>query len=317
MGKGGNPMKLISCNANRPLAEAIADHLDCPLTDAEIKNFADNEIFVRINENVRGEDVFVIQSTSRPANDNLMELLICIDALKRASSERVTAVIPYFGYARQDRKTDGRTPISAKLVANLISSAGADRVLTMDLHAGQIQGFFDIPTDNMIASPVMVADILRRYQGKDLMVVSPDVGGVVRARSLAKRIGADLAIVDKRRPEAGVSEVMNIIGDVNGRDCILVDDICDSGGTLVNAAAALKEKGAVSVSAYITHGVLSNQATKRVDESVMDELVICNTINPSDEDRKSKKLRVLSVAPLLGEAIRRIANNESVSKLFD
>ncbi|MEM9054968.1 MAG: ribose-phosphate pyrophosphokinase [Pseudomonadota bacterium] len=310
-------MKLISCNANRPLAEAIADHLDCPLTDAEIKNFADNEIFVRINENVRGEDVFVIQSTSRPANDNLMELLICIDALKRASSERVTAVIPYFGYARQDRKTDGRTPISAKLVANLISSAGADRVLTMDLHAGQIQGFFDIPTDNMIASPVMVEDIMRRYQGKELMVVSPDVGGVVRARSLAKRIGADLAIVDKRRPEAGVSEVMNIIGDVDGRDCILVDDICDSGGTLVNAAAALKEKGASSVSAYITHGVLSNKATKRVDESVMDELVICNTINPSDEDRKSKKLRILSVAPLLGEAIRRIANNESVSKLFD
>lgn len=310
-------MKLISCNANRPLAEAIADHLDCPLTDAEIKNFADNEIFVRINENVRGEDVFVIQSTSRPANDNLMELLICIDALKRASSERVTAVIPYFGYARQDRKTDGRTPISAKLVANLISSAGADRVLTMDLHAGQIQGFFDVPTDNMIASPVMVEDIKRRYEGKELMVVSPDVGGVVRARSLARRIGADLAIVDKRRPKAGVSEVMNIIGDVDGRDCILVDDICDSGGTLVNAAAALKEQGAKSVSAYITHGVLSNQATKRVDDSVMDELVICNTINPSDEDRKAKKLRVLSVAPLLGEAIRRIANNESVSKLFD
>lgn len=310
-------MKLISCNANRPLAEAIADHLDCPLTDAEIKTFADNEIFVRINENVRGEDVFVIQSTSRPANDNLMELLIVIDALKRASSDRVTAVIPYYGYARQDRKTDGRTPISAKLVANLISAAGADRVLTMDLHAGQIQGFFDIPTDNMIASPVMVDDITRRYQGKDLMVVSPDVGGVVRARALARRIGADLAIVDKRRPEAGQSEVMNIIGDVSGRDCILVDDICDSGGTLVNAAAALKDKGAVSVSAYITHGVLSNNATKRVDESVMDELVICNTINPSDEDRASKKLRVLSVAPLLGEAIRRIANNESVSKLFD
>ncbi|MEL8056901.1 MAG: ribose-phosphate pyrophosphokinase [Pseudomonadota bacterium] len=311
-------MKLISCNANRPLAEAIADHLDCPLTDTEIKKFADDEIFVRINENVRGEDVFVIQSTSKPANGNLMELLICIDALKRASTERITAVIPYFGYARQDRKTDGRTPISAKLVANLISSAGADRVLTIDLHAGQIQGFFDIPTDNMIASPVMVDDIMRRYSGKDLMVVSPDVGGVVRARSMAKRIGgADLAIVDKRRPEAGVSEVMNIIGDVDGRDCILVDDICDSGGTLVNAAAALKEQGATSVSAYITHGVLSNNAAKRVEDSVMDELVICNTIQPSDEDLKTKKLRVLSVAPLLGEAIRRIANNESVSKLFD
>lgn len=311
-------MKLISCNANRPLAEAIADHLDCPLTDTEIKKFADDEIFVRINENVRGEDVFIIQSTSKPANGNLMELLICIDALRRASAERVTAVIPYFGYARQDRKTDGRTPISAKLVANLISSAGADRVLTIDLHAGQIQGFFDIPTDNMIASPVMVDDIMRRYNGKDLMVVSPDVGGVVRARSLAKRIGgADLAIVDKRRPEAGVSEVMNIIGDVDGRDCILVDDICDSGGTLVNAAAALKDQGATSVSAYITHGVLSNNATKRVEDSVMDELVICNTIQPSDTDLKSKKLRILSVAPLLGEAIRRIANNESVSKLFD
>lgn len=310
-------MKLISCNANLPLAEAIADHLDIPLTDAEVKNFSDNEIFVRINENVRGEDVFIIQSTSRPANDNLMELLITIDALRRASAARITAVIPYYGYARQDRKTDGRTPISAKLVANLISSAGADRVLTMDLHAGQIQGFFDIPTDNMVAQPVMVDDITRRYKTKDLMVVSPDVGGVVRARSFAKRIGADLAIVDKRRPKAGVSEVMNIIGDVDGRKCILVDDICDSGGTLCNAAAALKEKGATAVSAYITHGVLSNNAVGRIEKSVMDELVICNTIQPSDTDLKSKKLRVLSVAPLLGEAIRRIANNESVSKLFD
>ncbi len=314
-------MKLISCNANRPLSEAIADHLDCPLTAAEVKNFADNEIFVRINENVRGEDVFVIQSTSRPANDNLMELLICIDALRRASAQRITAVIPYFGYARQDRKTDGRTPISAKLVANLISSAGADRVLTMDLHAGQIQGFFDIPTDNMVALPVMVDDIRRQMGGDPLMVVSPDVGGVVRARSFAKRIGADLAIVDKRRPEAGKSEVMNIIGDVDGRKCILVDDICDSGGTLCNAAAALKDKGAISVSAYITHGVLSEKggttAMDKIETSVMDELVICNTINPRVEDLKSKKLRVLSVAPLLGEAIRRIANNESVSKLFD
>jgi len=310
-------MKLIACNANLPLAEAIADHLDCPLTDAEVKNFADNEIFVRINENVRGEDVFVIQSTSRPANDNLMELLICIDALRRASAARITAVIPYFGYARQDRKTDGRTPISAKLVANLISSSGADRVLTMDLHAGQIQGFFDMPTDNMVASPVMVDDVRRRMAKDNLMVVSPDVGGVVRARAFAKKIGADLAIVDKRRPEAGKSEVMNIIGDVSGRECILVDDICDSGGTLCNAAAALKEEGATAVSAYITHGVLSNNAVGRVDKSEMDELVICNTIQPSDDDLKSKKLRVLSVAPLLGEAIRRIANNESVSKLFD
>ncbi len=310
-------MKLISCNANRPLAEAIATHLDCPLTDTEVKTFADYEIFVRINENVRGEDVFVIQSTSRPANDNLMELLICIDALRRASANRITAVIPYYGYARQDRKTDGRTPISAKLVANLITKAGADRVLTMDLHAGQIQGFFDIPTDNMVAQPVMVNDITRRYNAKDLMVVSPDVGGVVRARSFARSIGADLAIVDKRRPKAGVSEVMNIIGDVSGRKCILVDDICDSGGTLCNAAAALKEQGATAVSAYITHGVLSNNAVQRIEKSVMDELVICNTIQPSDADLKSKKLRVLTVAPLLGEAIRRIANNESVSKLFD
>lgn len=310
-------MKLISCNANRPLAEAIADHLDCPLTDAEVKNFADNEIFVRINENVRGEDVFVIQSTSKPANDNLMELLICIDALRRASAQRITAVIPYFGYARQDRKTDGRTPISAKLVANLIAAAGADRVLTIDLHAGQIQGFFDIPTDNMVAQPVMVDDITRRYDCSKLMVVSPDTGGVVRARFFAKRIGADLAIVDKRRPEPGKSEVMNIIGDVSGRMCILVDDICDSGGTLVNAAAALMEKGATGVSAYITHGVLSNEAVKRIEDSVMDELVICDTIQPRTEDLKSDKLRVLTVAPLLGEAIRRIANNESVSKLFD
>lgn len=310
-------MKLIACNANRPLAEAIADHLDCPLTEAEIKNFADNEIFVRINENVRGEDTFVVQSTSRPANDNLMELLITIDALRRASADRITAVIPYFGYARQDRKTDGRTPISAKLVANLISAAGADRVLTMDLHAGQIQGFFDVPTDNLVAQPVMVDDIKRSNDVRNLMVVSPDVGGVVRARSFANRIGADLAIVDKRRPRAGVSEVMNIIGEVDGRKCILVDDICDSGGTLCNAAAALKEKGAKSVSAYTTHGVLSNEAVKRIEGSVLDELVICDTIDPSDADKKSKSLRILSVAPLLGEAIRRIANNESVSKLFD
>lgn len=310
-------MKLISCNANKPLAEAIADHLDCPLSKAEIKNFADDEIFVRINENVRGEDVFLIQSTSKPANDNLMELLIAIDALTRASAERITAVIPYFGYARQDRKTDGRTPISAKLVANLISTAGADRVLTMDLHAGQIQGFFDVPTDNLVAMPVIEHDIRMTHNGADLMVVSPDVGGVVRARNLANRLGCDLAIVDKRRPEAGKSEVMNIIGDVTDRRCILVDDICDSGGTLVNAAKALKDAGAVGVSAYVTHGVLSNNAVKRIEDSVMDEIVICDTIRPTEEDFASAALRVLSVAPLLGEAIRRIANNESVSKLFD
>ena len=314
-------MKLLSCNANRPLASNIADYLDVPLTDAEVKNFADNEVFVRINENVRGEDVFVIQSTSYPANDNLMELLICMDALRRASARRITAVIPYFGYARQDRKTDGRTPISAKLVANLICTAGADRVLTMDLHAGQIQGFFDIPTDNMVAGPVILKDIRDRYNGDKIMVVSPDVGGVVRARGLAKRLGCDLAIVDKRRPEAGKSEVMNIIGDVKDRRCIMVDDMCDSGGTLCNAAAALKEAGATGVSAYVTHGVLSakdnKRAVKRIEESVLDELVICDTIDPRAEDAKSKSLRILGVAPLLGEAIRRIANEESVSKLFD
>ena len=314
-------MKLLSCNANRPLASNIADYLDVPLTDAEVKTFADNEVFVRINENVRGADVFVIQSTSYPANDNLMELLISMDALRRASARRITAVIPYFGYARQDRKTDGRTPISAKLVANLISTAGADRVLTMDLHAGQIQGFFDIPTDNMVAGPFILDDIRARYNGDKLMVVSPDVGGVVRARGLAKRLGCDLAIVDKRRPEAGTSEVMNIIGDVKGRRCIMVDDICDSGGTLCNAAAALKDAGATDVSAYVTHGVLSpkdgKRAIKRIEESVLDEIVICDTIEPRKDDAKSKSLRVLKVAPLLGEAIRRIANEESVSKLFD
>ncbi|MEZ5947390.1 MAG: ribose-phosphate pyrophosphokinase [Hyphomonas sp.] len=311
-------MKLLACNANRPLAEAIADYLDMRLTRSEVKTFADQEIFIRIDENVRGEDVFVIQSTSHPANDNLMQLLIMMDALKRASARRVTAVIPYFGYARQDRKTDGRTPISAKLVANLISTAGADRVLTVDLHAGQIQGFFDIPTDNLFGSPVMVDDIKERFGKDKLIVVSPDVGGVVRARSLAKRLDdADLAIVDKRRPEAGKSEVMNIIGDVKGKRCIMLDDICDSGGTLANAAAALKEHGATSVSAYVTHGVLSNNAVERIEKSVLDELVMSDTIQPSKEALKSKSIRVLPIAPLLGEAIRRIANEESVSKLFD
>lgn len=310
-------MKLLACNANRPLAEAIADYLDMRLTRSEVKSFADEEIFVRIDENVRGEDVFVIQSTSHPANDNLMQLLIMMDALKRASARRITAVIPYFGYARQDRKTDGRTPISAKLVANLISTAGADRVLTVDLHAGQIQGFFDIPTDNLFGSPVMIDDIKERYGKEKMIVVSPDVGGVVRARSLAKRLDADLAIVDKRRPEAGKSEVMNIIGDVSGKRCIMLDDMCDSGGTLANAAAALKDQGAKSVSAYVSHGVLSGKAVDRIEKSVLDELVMTDTIAPSDEAKKSKSIRILPIAPLLGEAIRRIANEESVSKLFD
>ena len=310
-------MKLISCNANRPLSEAIADYLDMRLTRSEVKTFADQEIFVRIDENVRGEDVFVIQSTSYPANDNLMQLLIMMDALRRASARRITAVIPYFGYARQDRKTDGRTPISAKLVANLISASGADRVLTVDLHAGQIQGFFDIPTDNLFGGPVMIDDIKERFGKDKIVMVSPDVGGVVRARALANKLNADLAIVDKRRPEAGKSEVMNIIGDVSGKACIMLDDICDSGGTLANAAAALKDQGAVSVSAYVTHGVLSGNAVQRIEKSVLDELVMTDTIQPSEAAAKSKKIRVLPMSPLLGEAIRRIANEESVSKLFD
>ncbi|HAY08297.1 MAG TPA: ribose-phosphate pyrophosphokinase [Hyphomonas sp.] len=310
-------MKLISCNANRPLSEAIADYLDMRLTRSEVKTFADQEIFVRIDENVRGEDVFVIQSTSYPANDNLMQLLIMMDALRRASARRITAVIPYFGYARQDRKTDGRTPISAKLVANLISASGADRVLTVDLHAGQIQGFFDIPTDNLFGGPVMIDDIKERYGRDKIVMVSPDVGGVVRARALANKLNADLAIVDKRRPEAGKSEVMNIIGEVAGKRCIMLDDICDSGGTLANAAAALKEQGATSVSAYVTHGVLSGSAVDRINKSVLDELVMTDTIQPSEAALKSKKIRVLPMSPLLGEAIRRIANEESVSKLFD
>ncbi len=311
-------MKLLSGNANRTLAQAIGDHLDMALTRAQVKRFADNEVFVVIDENVRGEDVFVIQSTSYPANDNLMELLICIDALVRASARRITAGMPYFGYARQDRKPGGRTPISAKLVANLITRAGADRVLTMDLHAGQIQGFFDIPTDNLVATPVLAQDIREHYsKSSELMIVSPDVGGVVRARSLANRLDADLAIVDKRRPKAGESEVMNIIGDVEGRRCILFDDIVDSGGTLVNAAKALLDKGATEVSAYISHGVLSGPAVGRINDSPMKELVITDSIDQPHEVLTCPKIRSVRVAPLIGEAIRRIANEESVSKLFD
>ena len=312
-------MKLLSGNANRPLSQAIADHLDMPLTRAQVRRFADNEVFVAIEENVRGEDVFVIQSTSYPANDNLMELLICMDALVRASARRITAVIPYFGYARQDRKTGGRTPISAKLVANLITRAGADRVLTMDLHAGQIQGFFDIPTDNLLPVPLLASD-LKEQRGKaaaDAVIVSPDVGGVVRARALANRLGASLAIVDKRRSGPGKSEVMHIIGDVKGRSCILFDDIVDSAGTLCNAAAALTAEGASEVSAYVSHGVLSGPAIERVKESVMTELVVTDSIDLTEEARNCSKIRSVPVAPLIGEAIRRIANEESVSKLFD
>jgi ribose-phosphate pyrophosphokinase len=310
-------MKLLAGNSNRTLAQAIATHLDMPLTRAQVKRFADNEVFAVIEENVRGEDVFIIQSTSYPANDNLMELLIMTDALVRASARRITAVMPYFGYARQDRKTGGRTPISAKLVANMITRAGADRVLTMDLHAGQIQGFFDIPTDNLVATPVLALDIKDHYQRGNLMIVSPDVGGVVRARSLAERLNVDLAIVDKRRPKAGESEVMNIIGDVAGRECILFDDIVDSGGTLVNAAKALIDAGATQVSAYISHGVLSGPAVQRVTDGPLKELVITDSIEQPHEVLNCAKIRTVPVAPLIGEAIRRIANEESVSKLFD
>jgi len=310
-------IKLVAGNSNRQLAEAIADYLETPLAVCQVKRFADMEVFVEIQENVRGEDVFVIQSTSYPANDHLMELLIIIDALRRSSARRVTAVLPYFGYARQDRKPGPRTPISSKLVANLITRAGADRVLTLDLHAGQIQGFFDIPTDNLYAAPVMVRDIKERFAGEEVMVVSPDVGGVVRARALAKRIDAQLAIVDKRRERPGESEVMNIIGDVRGRCCILIDDIVDSGGTLCNAAEALLKQGAKEVTAYCTHGVLSGGAVARIASSRLKEMVITDSIQPTEAVRVAQNFRVLSIAPLIGEAIGRTASESSVSSLFD
>ena len=310
-------MKVLAGNSNRPLASAISAYLNLQLTAASIRRFSDMEVFVEIEENVRGEDVFLVQSTSFPANDNLMELLVCLDALRRGSARRVTAVIPYFGYARQDRKTGPRTPISAKLVANLITTAGADRVLTLDLHAGQIQGFFDIPTDNLFGRPVLVQDIRERYSGDDLVIISPDVGGVVRARAIASRLDAELAIIDKRRPQAGVTEVMNIIGEVEGRRCILVDDIVDSAGTLCNAAVALMEKGAASVSAYVTHGVLSGGAVARVAASPMEELVITDSIQATEAVREARNIRQLSIAPLLGEAVKRINEEESVSSLFD
>ena len=310
-------MKLVAGNSNRALSESIASYLNLPLTKSVVRRFADMEVFVEIQENVRGEDVFVIQSTSYPANDHLMELLIIIDALKRASARRITAVLPYFGYARQDRKPGPRSPISAKLVANLITKAGADRVLTLDLHAGQIQGFFDIPTDNLFGAPVLTQDIQEHYKGQDLMIISPDVGGVVRARAIAKRLGADLAIVDKRRERAGESEVMNIIGDVKGRTCILVDDIVDSAGTLCNAAEALLAKGATQVSAYVTHGVLSGGAVARVSASQLKELVITDSIMTTDAVRGAPNIRTVTIAPLIGEAMRRTAEERSVSSLFD
>jgi ribose-phosphate pyrophosphokinase len=310
-------MKLIAGNSNAPLAKGIADYLGVEITDATIKRFADEEVFVEINENMRGKDVFVIQSTSYPANDHIMELLVTMDALRRSSARRITAVIPYFGYARQDRKPGPRTPISAKLVANIITTAGADRVLTVDLHAGQIQGFFDIPVDNLQAAPVFRTDILENFDHKNVAVVSPDIGGVVRARSLAQRIDASLAIIDKRREKAGVSEVMNIIGEVEGKDCIIVDDIVDSAGTLCNAAAAIMEKGAKSVSAYITHGVLSGKALERIGNSSLKTLVVTDSICPTEEVRKMKNIRVLPIAPLMAEAVKRISDETSVSSLFD
>ena len=310
-------MKVLAGNSNRPLSEAIAACLNIPLTKASVRRFSDMEVFVEIQENVRGEDVFIIQPTSYPANDNLMELLVCIDALRRASARRITCVVPYFGYARQDRKPGPRTPISAKLVANLITTAGADRVLTMDLHAGQIQGFFDIPTDNLFAGPVFGKDIEDHFNTADLTFVSPDVGGVVRARSQAKRVDADLAIIDKRRERAGVSEVMNVIGDVNGRDCIIVDDIVDSAGTLCNAADALMEKGAKSVSAYVTHGVLSGGAVARVAASSLDQLVTTDSILATEAVRVSHNIRRITIAPLLADAMKRISEERSVSSLFD
>jgi ribose-phosphate pyrophosphokinase len=310
-------MKLLAGNANVQLAHDISKYLELPLVEARVRRFSDEEIFVEIQENVRGEDVFIIQSTCNPVNDNLMELLIMIDALRRASACRITAVTPYFGYARQDRKPGPRTPISAKLVANLITAAGADRVLALDLHAGQIQGFFDIPTDNLAAAPVIAADIRARQDIENVCVVSPDVGGVVRARSLAKRLeNAPLAIVDKRREKAGVSEVMNIIGDVRDKNCILIDDIVDTAGTLCNAAGALLRAGAKEVSAYCSHGVLSGEALNKVTFSELKELVVTDTI-PLSSAAQGIKIRQLTIAPLIAEAIKRIADEESVSSLLD
>jgi len=310
-------MKIVACNSNRPLAEAVAAKLNLKLTRASVRRFADMEIFVEIHENVRGEDVFVVQSTSFPANDNLMELLITLDALRRGSARRITAVIPYFGYARQDRKSGPRTPISAKLVANLITEAGANRVLTMDLHAAQIQGFFDIPVDNLFAEVLFAPDIREQFHGRDIMIVSPDVGGVLRARLIATRLNCDLAIIDKRRERAGVSEVMNIIGDVVERDCILIDDICDSGGTLCNAAAALIANGAKTASVYTTHGVLSGGAVARIATSPIAMMTITDSILGTEAVRAAHNIRQLTIAPLLAEAMRRINDESSVSSLFD
>ena len=310
-------MKILANNSNRPLAEAIGSYLNIALTSATVRRFSDMEVFVEIHENVRGEDVFVVQSTSAPANDHLMELLVTLDALRRGSARRITAVVPYFGYARQDRKSGPRTPISAKLVANLITTAGADRVVTIDLHSGQIQGFFDIPLDNLYAAPVFTNDIKNRFGNENLMIVSPDVGGVVRARIIARRLDAPLAIIDKRRERAGVSEVMNIIGDVQGRHCVLVDDIVDSAGTLCNAAEALMKAGATSVSAYVTHGVLSGGAVARVTASPLESLVTTDSIMATEAVKMAHNIRQISIAPLMAESIQRISEERSVSSLFD
>ncbi len=311
-------MKIIACNSNKILAQKISDYIGVSLADASIRNFADHEIFVEINENIRGEDVFIIQSISHPANDHLMELLISIDAARRGSAKRITAVMPYYGYARQDRKTGPRTPITAKLVANLITSAGADRVLTMDLHAGQIQGFFDIPLDNIFSAPSVIKDMKKNFSEKNnLVIASPDVGGVVRARAFAKRMNAGLAIADKRREKAGESEVMNIIGDVNNKTCILMDDIADSAGTLCNAAAALKNSGAKEIFSYIAHGVLSGKALEKIENSVIQELVLTDSIEASNKVKNSNNIRHISIADLMGEAIKRISSDSSVSALFD
>ncbi len=310
-------MKILSCNSNINLAESISKTLNTNLVNAEVKRFSDMEVFVEVQENVRGEDMFVVQSTSYPANDNLMELLVALDALRRASARRITAVIPYYGYARQDRKSGPRTPISAKLVANLITKAGADRILTMDLHAGQIQGFFDIPTDNLFAAPVFVKDIEEKYKNKPVVIVSPDVGGVVRARAYARRINANLAIIDKRREKPGSSEVMNIIGDVSNHHCIIVDDIIDSGGTICNAAQALIDVGAISVDAYVTHGVLSGSAVSNISNSPLSSLVTTNSIKATEAVNMSSNIRQISIAPIIGEAIRRVHMEQSVSSLFE
>lgn len=309
-------MKIFSGNSNLPFAQAVASYLDTSLSKVTVKRFADNEVFVEIQETVRGQDVFIIQPTSTPVNDNLMELLIMLDTFRRSSARRITAVIPYFGYARQERRSAPRTPISAKLVADLITTAGADRVVTMDLHAMQIQGFFNLPLDNLLAAPVMTKDILYHFRDSKPMIVSPDVGGVVRARAIAKRLNADLAIIDKRRERAGVSEVMNIIGEVKGQDCILVDDIVDSAGTLCNAAVALKNAGANSVHAYVTHGVLSGEAVEKVENSPLESLVITDTIKATDKVAGAKNIRILSVAELVGESIVRISEERSITSLF-